>query len=348
MTDLKERESLPGFEERLLGELLELVERRNAGNRPATPRPRRRRPLWVLGAAAVVALVVAIAIPAVLPEGGPGSADPAAAAALHRLGRIARHHRTIAAPQAGQFVYTRSRYTETMLVGSTELGGDYRYVESAERQIWIGPDGSGRLVEIAGDISFPTPADEEAWRAAGSPDLGGGSGSDETYEAGGLYFQDLSGFSTDPNRLEPQMEAFAKSRNESTFEAAGELLRETYAPPELRSAIFDVVANLPDVQYLGTVTDAAGRSGIGIAEEQNGWTNELIFDAKTSALLGESSVGEPGTSPMAGESFGIDWATAYLESSVTGSIGPDSIPGAGPRVYCQTVGPYASRCSNGP
>jgi hypothetical protein len=338
---IETRDPLPGFEERLLAELLELV-----GDRDAPERRRRRRPMrrrWTFAAAAAAALAIGIGLPTALPTGSPGGPDPAAAAALHRLSDVALDQAATTSPKAGQFVYTRSSYTQLMWVGSDGPGGDYRYVETASRRAWISPDGSGRLVEVEGDTSFPTAADEAAWRADGAPNLGGGSGSDETYDAGGLYFQDVSRFSPDPDRLRSQLEALADDRHESVFEAAGELLRETYAPPDLRAAILNVVSNLPDVRYLGHVTDAAGRPGVGFAFTEDERTQEMIFDRDSSALLGESSFGDV-AAPEAGAAYGTRWSTAYLESDVVNTIGPDSILGAGPRHYCTTTGPYTSRC----
>jgi len=305
VNDLKERDTLPGFEERLLGELLVLVERRSGtdGAPPLEPRRRqgRRRTVRALLAAAVLAVAIAIVVPLVVPADRPGGPEFASAAAvLHRLARVAGNRRADAAPSAGQYVYTKSRYTQTMSVGSDGPGGSYRYVESAVRQIWIAPDGSGRLAEVSGDASFPTPADQAAWRADGSQDLGAYSGADDTYQAGGLFFQDLSGFSTQQGQLKSELAAYAKKQNESMFEAAGDLLRETYAPPELRAALFDVVAELPGVEYLGNVTDDAGRSGVALGVSKEGQTDKLIFDKHTSALLGESTVTDASAPPSAG------------------------------------------------
>jgi len=41
---------------------------------------------------------------------------------------------------------------------------------------------------------------------------------------------------------------------------------------------------MPGVTLIGTVTDAAGRSGTAVAYASNGEQNELIFDPTTSVL----------------------------------------------------------------
>ena len=346
MNDLRKRTAdLPGFEQRLLDELLVLVEREagSTGGAPSGPRTnRRRRGPWLVAVAAM-AIAIAVALPALLPAGTRTGADPAAAATLHRLARVALHRRTVDLPEPGQYVYTRSEYTQTMVYGVDD-GSDFRYTEVAVRRIWIAPDGSGRLVEQSSDGSFPTPADEAAWEAAGSPDVGGGRGSDDTYDPGGLFFQDVSGFSTEPDQLREQVEALAEKTNESTFEAVGDLLRETYASPALRAALYDLAASLPDVGFVGEVTDELGRTGIAVARTADGMTQELIFNPRTSELLGESDlyVGDQ-VDIDAGSAVGTEWSTAYVESEVVDSAGPAVIDGL-PRSHCVTIAPYTSRC----
>ena len=75
-----------------------------------------------------------------------------------------------------------------------------------------------------------------------------------------------------------------------TFVLIGDLLRETYASPALRAALYEVAAGLPGVELIGNVRDASGRPGVAVAYEHDGARNELIFDPETAAMLGESSV----------------------------------------------------------
>ena len=75
-----------------------------------------------------------------------------------------------------------------------------------------------------------------------------------------------------------------------TFEIIGDLLRETDASPTLRATLYQAAAQIPGVTLIGTVTDAAGRSGTAVAYASNGGQDELIFDPTTSVLLGEATV----------------------------------------------------------
>jgi hypothetical protein len=140
------------------------------------------------------------------------------------------------------------------------------------REIWIGPDGSGRIRGTETDPTFPTAKDRQNWKAMGrtAPPLVGPP-SDERFGPGGLSTgpTDLSKLPTDPAKLA----ALISSRKieggppgpAEDFVQVGDLLRETSASPELRAALFKVAAGIPGVKLLGTVTDSDGRSGTAIA-----------------------------------------------------------------------------------
>ena len=286
-------------------------------------RPPRIRWRVAIGVAAT-AVAIAVALPAILPGGSPGGADPAAAAALHRFARIAARQPAGPAPQVGQFVYTKSR---SLNMGTWVMGNDgsltFSRLVPVTRQIWIGVDGSGRLLETTGTGSFPTPADEAAWEAAGSPDLHEGETSDDTFLPGpqGLSFLDLSGLPTDPDALRTAIESRAVEGgppgDAETFTIVGDLLRETYGSPALRAALYEVAASLPGVELIGSTTDPAGRPGIAVAFENGSARNELIFDPRTAALLGERTV-------MTNEDDGIPAGTivssaVYLSTGIVDS-----------------------------
>ncbi|GEM_PF-159152 len=98
------------------------------------------------------------------------------------------------------------------------------------------------------------------------------------------------------------------------------MLRETDASPALRSASYQVAAGLPGVEALGTVADHSGRSEVGVAYVNKGLRHELIFDPKTSALLGESyTIVGPGSGYDAPDGTAVGWEV-YLHSSVVNSL----------------------------
>jgi len=103
-----------------------------------------------------------------------------------------------------------------------------------------------------------------------------------------------------------------------TFTIIGDMLRETYAPPQLRSALYQIAAGLPGVELVGTVKDEVGRDGVAVGYTSHGIRHELIFDPDTSALLGERyMVTDPGQVQeghfQVGSVFG--WAV-YLSSGI--------------------------------
>ena len=106
-----------------------------------------------------------------------------------------------------------------------------------------------------------------------------------------------------------------------TFTIIGDLLRETYAPPALRAALYQVAAGLPGVELVGETKDHEGRDGVGVAYTSEGIRHELIFDPDTSALLGEQDVVvDPAPTHLdVGAGTVLGWA-AYLSSGVVDSI----------------------------
>lgn len=298
------------------------------GSHRRSPRSTRLRQRLTLAATLAAALALALAVPAIL--GGPGGADPAAAAALRHVARVAANQPTVAPPGPGQYVYTKS--VGTQYVTETPGGGlgDFLYGVPEIRKAWIGTDGSGRLDQTLGQITFPTPADRAAWVAAGSPDLQGATDpGNQTFAPGDLHFLDLSGLPTDPVELQALVEQRVIEGGPpgdwETFALLGDMLRETYASPDLRAAVYDIAANLPGVEFVGKTTDALGRAGIGVAYTHGGTKDELIFDPKNSALLGESQVivdpsqlGDGGMGPV-GPAGSVLYSVVYVDSGVVDS-----------------------------
>lgn len=305
----------------------------NEPSRVTSRSPKLRRRI-ALSATLAASLAAGLVVSSIL--GGPGI-DPAAASALRHVAKVAANQPKIAPPAPGQYVYTKSVGTQYV----TEVPGrgltNFLYGVPEIRQAWIGTDGSGRLEQTLGKITFPSPADRAAWVAAGSPDLQGAADpGDDTYAHGGLHYFDLSGLPTDPAKLQTLVEQRViedgPSGDWETFAILGDMLRETYASPDLRAAIYNIAANLPGVEFLGKTTDASGRPGIGVSYTHLGTKDELIFDPRTSALLGESQVivdpsqrGEGGMGPV-GPAGSVVFSVVHLDSGVVDST--QAVPSA--------------------
>lgn len=277
-------------------------------------------------ALAAVVLALAGAGTVLLRPGSTGGPTSAAAAELQRLAAVAAAQPAASVPGPGQYLYVRSEESnmQTTFGGPTDT---YSVLVPEERQIWIGADGSGRLVESFGQPVFLSAADHAGWVAAGSPSLAEAP-SDDSFGPGGLSDgpTDLSKLPTDPAALGSML--FARKIEGGPAGAAedfvqvGDLLRETDASPALRAALYQVAAHLPGVELLGQVTDHSGRPGIGIAYVSNGYSNELVLNPTTSALMGEQSsvVGATAPSQMATYPVGtvLGW-TVYEASGVVDS-----------------------------
>jgi hypothetical protein len=95
------------------------------------------------------------------------------------------------------------------------------------------------------------------------------------------------------------------------FVHVGDFLRETDASPALRAALYRAAGLIPGVRLLGTVRDHNGRTGLGVALDSAGVQHELIFNPRTSALMGEADRGStPGSD---------DWAV-YLQLRVVSKL----------------------------
>jgi hypothetical protein len=270
---------------------------------------------WAVAAGGVTAVALsAVAVMALLPAGDTGGPSPAAAAVLLHAARTAAQQPASVPPGPGQFVYTKSQgLNENTTVPAS--GKAFNVFQTVIREAWIGSDGSGRIKQTEGPPRFATTVDRAAWIADGKPALGDGSGDmNSNFGAGQLSYVNLTTLPTEPGQLKQLIEKRTieggPPGNAETFTIIGDLLRETYAPPGVRSALYTVAAQLPGVQLIGAAHDQLGRPGTAVGYTAHGNTQELIFDPQTSALLAEQTVDNTGAV--------VGW-TAYLSSGVVDS-----------------------------
>lgn len=265
-------------------QLLARIEAEQPPNAGRSSHRKRRLPFALAAAAAATATAAAVLLPV-----GSGGPSPAAAAVLRHAARAAATQPAIDPPSPGQFVYTKSTslFVDTAVTDQQTIN----YYQHVTREAWIAPDGSGRIREVDGSPSFVTSADRDAWLAAGKPDLTGDRNSDQNFQQGGLSYLDLSNVPSDPVQLKQLIESRTieggPPGDAETFTIISDLLRETYAPPAVRSALYTIASQLPGVELVGQVHDQLGRSGIAVAYSSHGIRDELIFDPQTSALLAE-------------------------------------------------------------
>lgn len=261
--------------------------------------PEHGRPLWTrrsvrLPAAALGALGIATALVVALLPGTIGQDRSAAAAALTHLASEAAQQPTTLAP--GQYFYTEIQGPTITTSESGLPGGPYTFYESSVVQTWVAADGSGRQVTTTDPTPrFFTTAERATWMAAGEPPLASSPDPQPTQTFapgsaaevnGPIPLYDVSTLPTDPDALAAVLGKDAPDNGDlgalppgiaaldvdaNLFGRAAALLQgpDVGETPALRSALFEVLASIPGVQLLGTVTNPAGQTGLGIQLVEN-------------------------------------------------------------------------------
>ncbi len=312
------------------GRVMRLVQGTDTNRGPASPTPGRtdgsRRRRWVTRVAAV-ALVVGVAggTNVLLHPRSPAGPNTAAAAVLNHLALVAYDQPAPSVPGPGQFLYVNSTeaYTATIAIQPNS----FTVLRPENRQIWIAANGSGRIKESFGQPTFLSAHDRNVWEAAGRPTIPHGP-TEMSFGPGGLANgpTNLANLPTNPSALAAKIDSRKIESGPpglaEDFTQVGDLLRETDASPALRSALYQVAARIPGVETLGTVADHSGRMGVGVAYVHNGLRHELIFDPRTSALLGEYyTVVSPGSGYNVPNGTVVGWEV-YLQSSIVSSLPP--------------------------
>lgn len=297
-----------------------------------------------LGAAGIA--LAAVAAVAILAATGSGP-DNASAVVLNRLAtRVAAQSW---APGPGQYLYL-----DTESEWGAFFGGCV--TRSVERdQIWVGADGSGLDRETAQPGTFTSPADRAtclsmtkdppSTAASTVAHMLAPRTSDDWSAPNCMAYgqnTDWSRFSSDPHTLLQQIDQRYPITNPTPsqeFNYIEETLGQSNPPPDVVANIYRAAALIPGVQSLGTVQDHAGRSGLGLSISlvpvphfaRYGLTapygtSEMIFDAQTGELLGQTNTG-----------LGAGWYV-YLHKEIVNQLPADppvpltpacTIPGSG-------------------
>jgi hypothetical protein len=284
----------------------------------APGRRRRRTPLRLVLPVAAVALALAAAVvlaPRDVERPAPRPGAPVATPLADVPELLA----------AGKVFYQRNTFQMTMRY----IGADgrptrsprqaaYAVARSVPEEIWLAPDGSGRVLYGKESAPYlPSAADERAWRAAGAPDLAtlvdppGTWGPKKLeygpggFEAGRLTSSNLdavlpekdplSVLPTDPDELRDFLHAASRRQRP---DGPARLIRDTFGwdaltflqypgtPRTLRAALIEVLRTVPGTRTLGEITDAAGRkaTALQLPDDMDGGP-VLAYDPATSTLL---------------------------------------------------------------
>ena len=262
----------------------------------------RRRPMQF---AALLLATAGVVLVLGLTTSGPASGPaPAVAAVLERLARIAATGPSLV-PGPRQYLYvdSMSSYPSIAVAGGREKACVSYAVD--HRQVWIAANGSGLLRETTGPNTYTSPSDRALCLSMTSQASSAGGTSNLWFAARCFALgptNDMQALSTNPRTLLQQMRRIdgGPPGRAEDFVHVGDFLRGTDASPALRAALYRAAALIPGVQLLGLVRDHIGRLGLGVALTNGHVRNELIFDPRTAALLGEQSTGKaPGSNSWA-------------------------------------------------
>jgi hypothetical protein len=308
--------------------------RRLAAAMDGPPGRRRPAVRWAFGGAAVLAGAAAISLAVASttttatpgPAHRPGVDAPAELSAQDLLLAAAR---SAATAEAGRYWHVRIlREYGPVTVG--QAPNTYELDGRSVDETWIAADPAETSWLGRRSLGFGPrdAAAEQAWIADGAPDqwvVGADTTSGTTtyttaagdaefieIDARQWYLPDLGGFDaaavaalpTDAAALrdlfEDRIAADGSApgtwgANIRLFLAMSQLLVDVPAPPAVRAAAFEVVAGIPGVASTGPVTDAEGRTGVGVelgrtvggVVERHG----LILDPATHVILASDHSG---------------------------------------------------------
>jgi hypothetical protein len=267
---------------------------------PAVP-ARRSRAAWLVPAgalAAVAAVVAAVAVQKPGPAPAPGVSRPLSAS---QILLAAAEHSTADAFGSGKYLVVRSEEGWAITVGTGRAM--YEMMQRTSYETWLSRSGteSNRVISTKLGMTPLTPADDTAWRAAGSPHevlvgkprpdgtFGPGqpvsidpgtpqadsSDNPEVYAFGNtnVTVRDLEQLPADPAALRARLLKsydggggdMPTDKQEWLLAVASDLLVDIPVSGPVRAAAFRLIATLPGVRPLGAVTDQRGRPGQGFA-----------------------------------------------------------------------------------
>jgi hypothetical protein len=265
----------------------------------------------VIAVAAVAAARLSSSGGGPVPSTGGGPRTASAVVFIRLANRIALQSWT---PGPGQYLYldTESEW------GAFDSNCETRSVE--RNRMWVGADGSGLVRETKEQGHFTSPADEAACRANAAKsksveaalqwDLAPRTSDDWNAPNCLTFLQDTdwSKYSSDPQTLLQQIDTLWNNPDATPaeeFDYIEQTLGQSNPPPDVVANIYRAAALIPGVHSLGTVQDHAGRSGLGLSMTTRIWdprdkkfvsdgTTEMIFDASTGRLLGQTDTGRLG------------------------------------------------------
>jgi len=317
----------------LAGQIVATPVPEHSAHRSASPRttsPRARR--WLFGApVAGVAAAAIIATGVIVFHGRPAPAGPTAGASHPAVGpsfgpadTAAQlvDYATLAAAAGPAFNPGPHQWIYTDVLQATSSAGTGGYLKGApdgrlEQKIWTRADyqeyaylKNGKLVIAASNL----PRSAKTGQAAVPAPFGWPS----------VSYAYLNSLPTSPARLmaviqdnlrrQPNAIGAEGTGNVGVFNAVQALMQNVVLPPRLLATLYGVLARDPGVHFERSVTDLAGRTGVGFSTVQEGYLKEqIVINPKTYAYMGYVDV-----AVRAYSSTGLDGTAHFRAGQILG------------------------------
>jgi hypothetical protein len=264
--------------------------------RRGLPRPRLGWRLVVTGGLAV-ALAAALLLAPALRLWGPSPAASAQAAVILRTAAVAAKHQPALTAGPSQFIYIKSVESAAAMTGNGRITSVH--ISTDLREIWLSAAGTrnGLLREQPQSTSSPgRPAG--AWQTTVLPGCRGGRPNPAAGAAmpnGRCVPQPAyqKGLPGSARAMLAYLYRNSHGQNPAAVQAfitAGDLIRESYVRPAVLAALFAAVAQIPGVSVADHAVNAAGQQGVAVQQTYHGISEQLIFNPRTYAFIGERQV----------------------------------------------------------
>jgi hypothetical protein len=236
------------------------------------------------------------------------------------------------------------------LAGADGTGPVLVYDSQLARDEWSAQNNGGAIQTTSVGGHFATTADKTAWVSEGSPSVAGcaapaTSGLQDlpapTSGGGGVGYLPTSaaalGALLAEGRVNDEGQVSASdvycpttSTNDSAsdgdacsvatqFDIASNLLVQPEGPSLVGPALYSVLAQLPGVEEIGTLTDAYGRTGTAIEDPNSGTV--FVIDPSNGQLLEQESLAIGTSVSSAFPAGSVRFSVAYGSLSVVNSLG---------------------------
>jgi hypothetical protein len=246
-----------------------------------------------------VALAGALLLASTLRLWGASPAASAQAADILRLAAVAAEHQPALIASPSQFIYIKSVGSSAAMTGDSSGRITSVHMITELRETWQSAAGTrnGLLREQPrSPASMSRPAG--AWQTTVLPGCRDGRPNPVAGAAlsNGRCVPQPAYLAALPTTA-PAMLAYLYKNSHGqnppavqAFITAGDLIRESYVAPAALAAPFAAAAQIPGVSVAEHAVNAAGQHGVAVQQTYNGISEQLIFNPRTHAFIGERQV----------------------------------------------------------